>query len=450
MGDLPTNFIDLYLYQAGKSETPEQWYRWAAVSVIAGAMGDRIFLEKSGDDWDVLTPKLYVWLIGSAGSGKGKVIEAAGHYFLQTPAGQIGFKHTVGLESERLTGPALWDRLGQLAESRNKVPIPFNPGKFDWYFKRSRMYLITAEMGQGVHQGEHGYSFCMNMIDMWDDKLLTSGDNTRHRGSMKFEGISMNWFAGSTKKGIRETFPKAAGLTGFFSRVIPVWGVRSREKLYPERERPLDFKVVRAALQKRLYRYHQVDLRGIHTTHGSRTPLTLSPETRELKNSKYLEYRSENMSEDEEPYYNRWEDIVLKLSMVMMIAEWDGRGACPTIMHTGHFLQALDLWTSIRPGYTQLLHLMQSTDYNEEETKVLQTIMTAKEREDDHWKYLPMTHEYLWEKRLSKMRIAVLCEALMSLKHKGLIEWINPATGFKQERAEMYKYIGEDKKEEEE
>ena len=59
------NLIDLYADSRGESEIPRQWFEWAALSGIAASVGDRVKVQRGGEE---LTLNLYVFLVGKFGS----------------------------------------------------------------------------------------------------------------------------------------------------------------------------------------------------------------------------------------------------------------------------------------------------------------------------------------------------------------------------------------------
>src|SRR6266567_6432771 len=81
------SWIDGFIQSTASLESPTIYRKWAAISTIAGALEQKVYLTT---DKGTLYPNLYTFLIGYAGVGKTNAISAALRYLRELPTFYMG------------------------------------------------------------------------------------------------------------------------------------------------------------------------------------------------------------------------------------------------------------------------------------------------------------------------------------------------------------------------
>ena len=79
------SWIESFVAATGSLESPEIFRKWAAITSIAGALEQKVWLETSS----VLYPNLYVFLVAHPGVGKTRTVRAVKRYFSELPEPHI-------------------------------------------------------------------------------------------------------------------------------------------------------------------------------------------------------------------------------------------------------------------------------------------------------------------------------------------------------------------------
>lgn len=326
------DFLEAYLYQVGTTEVPVQFHFWAAMSLLAGSVSDRVWVEP--DPGRRIYPNLYVFLIGPSGSGKEQAVMGAAKLGLHEPL--------LDLFMGRATRQYLLDYLSRNALVENGVRIAANP----------HLYLITEELGSAIRAGDLGHDLVSFMTEYYTRKPI-GNDGTRATGLITLLEPCFNWIAGSTDEWLIRAVDRDAIEGGFFARVISVRGRRNYTARCPSMQYPDDRADVIQHLKERVSGYAR--LKGsFHYT----------AEAKALHDAWYLA-RVEPQEALEEPAFNRADEMVYRLSLLIRLAQMDVTDDSLVHGHTigaTHFQEALTLWDSLAAELPNTLRKASATE----------------------------------------------------------------------------------------
>jgi hypothetical protein len=314
------DFLSLYQRHAGKSEIPPQYHRWAGISLVAGCLSDRVMVERHKDA--PMPVNLYVYLVGSSGTGKEKAISTAIRY----ASGVEG----VDLLAGRATGAALLKYLQE----------------------HPKLYFVTEELGMSVRAGEQADDLIKIMTALYSAHGYPVGDVTIARGERIVVDHCVNWLAGTTEEWLIRSISRDAIEGGFFARVIPVLGRKDYTIRYPKIQYPPDYQHLKALLRARVEVYASIE--GVFQLSEDATALhdkwyrTLAPPTEKAL----------------EPSFNRADEMVHKLAAILEVMAWDpaDRQACLSPMIQATTLQAaVQLWEETLVGLPTIIKAASST-----------------------------------------------------------------------------------------
>lgn len=199
--DTNRDFIDLVEYTAGEWTTPPHFHRWAATSLIAACLEDRVYSIVMGKE-EPLYPNLWIFLIGPQGTGK---------------------DHAIG-NVMRLLQPedALW-----ILNGRTTIP-----GLYDYLFEQQKAtqrpsapaFLVTSDVAVQLPRGAEAMDFSSRIVDMYGGRTQSITDRTRTGGVKVIHRPVINWYAGTTPDWFPEAIDPITFKSGFAGRGIFVFG----------------------------------------------------------------------------------------------------------------------------------------------------------------------------------------------------------------------------------
>lgn len=210
-----TNWIDSYLKYTDNTESPASYHQWCGLSVIAGALQRRCYLQ-----WglaETIYPNLYVVLIGPSGrTRKGTAIGIAKD-FLKRTAG-------VTVVPESSSGRQAMILAMKRASKNFEDPID---GKIKFHCS---VTAFSEELSVFLGQGDIAY--LSNLTDWYDSKDDWEYE-TVGRGKDSLQGLCLNLCGGTAPDWIQSMIPHEALGGGFTSRVIFIVEDKKR-KIVPE------------------------------------------------------------------------------------------------------------------------------------------------------------------------------------------------------------------------
>lgn len=217
---------------------PLIYRKWAAISVIAGALGRKVWLDAGAFQ---VRPNQYIILIGGPASGKslGLIVPFTVYSGLCTPIGtkkgdgDYNYKlETYGLEEtplylieDRITPEQLVVDLAAVQRKFYKLT------KFDVPFWDTSLTIVTSEFGSFMSREYRGLQ--MLLTDLWNaDKAVSH--RFKNAGRFYVQGPCLNWCAATTPDQFIDNLPENARGQGFLSRLMPIYydGARVEEELY--------------------------------------------------------------------------------------------------------------------------------------------------------------------------------------------------------------------------
>lgn len=319
--DETRNFFDLYMHQTGVSEVPKAFHFWAAMSLLAASVGDRVWVEP--DPGRKIYPNLYVFLIGPSGSGKEQAVMGAAKLGMHDP--------TLAMFMGRATRQYLLDYLTKDVDPQGGIRYVYNP----------HLYLVTEELGSAIRAGDLGHDLISFFTEYYTRKPIGQ-DGTRGTGLVTISDPCFNWLAGTTDEWLLRAVDRDAIEGGFFARVISIRGRRNYKERCPQIVYPEDRDEVREHIRWRVSQYALMRGGFIYT-----------PEAQEAHDSWYME-RAEPLEAIEEPAFNRADEMVFRLSLLLRLAEIDGiTGANGQLLQPEphialtHFQEALAMWEAL-------------------------------------------------------------------------------------------------------
>ena len=298
------NFFRLYRHICGESEVPEIYNFWAAVSLIAATVEDRVWYQKFKHE--MIFPNLYIMLVGPSGLGKGTAISHA--------VRMVECAINVNKFRGKVTSAHLIDHLGK-------------PTVDEWGMKtiaKPKLWLIMDELQNDVSSNPKMVEeFIYLMTELYTASNYKIQTGTRTHGEVNIERPILNWLAGTNEDDLREILNMRLLKNGFSARICFAFGDYDFEKRIPRIKYPVDYEEVFRHLCLRLWMLQ-------HTTGQF-----MITEIAEAEIDKWYMTRP---SPDEELLYSSWKrqhDLFLKFAMVLCLA--DGG---PLVIQHVHVLQA--------------------------------------------------------------------------------------------------------------
>lgn len=282
------HFLEVYMAAAGRTEVPIDFHLWTAISIVAAALANRVYHEKTPGD--KMYPNLYTVLIGPSGCGKGEAIN-------------LGLKLLKDLKEVntyrgKCTGAALADGFGK--DSFKLI------GKKKVYESKS-MFLITPELSMSIGEGTIASDFIKRMTELYTGGDYVFKEGTRTHGEQEFKNPNINWISGTTIQWLNESVPRSAIESGFLARTIPIECEYDTTKRVPRPIFPPDILEKREWLKKQIRRY--IELQGrfeisnlAWETHDSWYNTRTAPRDTALL-----------------PSWRRADDLCLKLAMILCV-----------------------------------------------------------------------------------------------------------------------------------
>lgn len=287
------NFIRLYQYLQGESEVPEVYHFWAALSLLASSLEDRVWFVKHKHE--KLFPNLYVILVGPSGLGKGSTIG---------PMVRLADNAVmVNKYRGRITAQRLLDKLGKPVYDQLGQKVIANP----------KLWLIMDELRNDVSPNPRLVEdFMLLMTEIYTASGYVLHEGTRTHGEVKIANPLINWFAGVTDSDLQKLLTPGLLESGFTARICFVFGEYDFDKRVPELTYPHDYDQVFYHLSLRLWALQKV-----------RGEMVMDEEAREYTRAWYMG----RPKPDDKLLYSAWKrqhDMLLKFSMILCMA--DGQG----------------------------------------------------------------------------------------------------------------------------
>lgn len=189
-----TSWIDAFVEQTGGLEAPKIFRKWVAISTIAAALEQKVWLSTTTN----LYPNLYLMIVGHPGVGKTRTIRVARTLVTELPE--------FHLAPISMTWASCVDALNEAKRRvvRGDIDISYNS-----------MYVCPDEIGAFIHKYDH--EMIDNLAALYDPDPYSQ----RRRGGdlkVKIASPQLNICAGATPQMLSDLLPEKAWGQGFMSR----------------------------------------------------------------------------------------------------------------------------------------------------------------------------------------------------------------------------------------
>lgn len=198
--DQTRNFIDLHVYAAGRWKTPSRFHRWAAISLLAALVEDRVWLNVL--DHEPLHPNIWTFLIGGSGVGKDHAIGFALSHLRDED-------HLCRIDG-KVTAPGLYDWLEASQKKSGRSSAPF--------------YLITSDVSEQLPLGPEAKDFTSRVLALYGGRSRVFVDITRGSGTKSIRNPLGNWVAGCTPKWFPNAIDPMIFSSGYIGRSAFIFG----------------------------------------------------------------------------------------------------------------------------------------------------------------------------------------------------------------------------------
>lgn len=286
--DETKNILDLFMHCTGKTEVPPQWYKWACLSIVASSVGNRVFYQKF--PWEHINPNMFVFLIGPSGLGKGQAINFA-----------MQLRHNKqNLWYGDATNKGLKDHFSSM--DGMQIPDHITP---PWV-----TYVVQTELADSVGSGNLADAFIKSMTNWYNPTKTNFRERTRLHGEKEHPPPTLNWLAGTTVEWLQSCVTRDAMLSGFFGRVVGVYGDYDWSKrIYdPMAYQPKDYDEIIDYLCERIDNLTDIP---------PNTPMKMTRDAR-IIDEQWYNHRTPPRHEAR-PFFRREPDLAIKLAMILSL-----------------------------------------------------------------------------------------------------------------------------------
>lgn len=216
------NFISAYENYCQYSEAPAIFHRWTAVSIIAGALQRKVWVDQKFFQW---TPNFYIIFVAPPGIVSKSTTASIGMNLLRKV-------HDVNFGPASVTWQALTQSL-----SNSCREIPDGEGG---YLPMSCITISSSEFGTFLNPADK--EMVDVMVDLWDGQIGVWEKATKTQGNDTIINPWINLVACTTPAWISGNFPDYMIGGGFTSRCMFVYAEEKRKLVaYPGYQEFEDF-----------------------------------------------------------------------------------------------------------------------------------------------------------------------------------------------------------------
>jgi hypothetical protein len=217
------NWLKAYINYTRDSESPTPFHFWTGVSVLAGALRRRVWLDMRKFQW---TPNFYIILVGPPGvAAKSTSISMGMNLLSKVPGVKFG--------PESMTWQALAKALEEAIEHVQFTGPDGRPN----LTKMSCLTIQINELGTFLHLDDDQLTSIL--IRMWEGQRDTFTHSTKSSGTTIIENPWLNIIGATTPSWLKDNFPEGMVGGGLTSRVVFIYGDKKRRLIpYPDEEMP--------------------------------------------------------------------------------------------------------------------------------------------------------------------------------------------------------------------
>lgn len=216
------NWLQGYMRYSEHSEAPDKFHFWTGVSVVAGALRRRVWIDQGYFQW---TPNFYILFVAPPGIVNKTTTMGIGMRLLR----KLPYIH---FGPEAVTWQAL---IGAITKATEMVAIN------DEFYPMSCLTIASGELGTLLDPKDR------EMVDLltslWDGQVGVWTKETKTQGNDEVENPWINLIGCTTPSWLAGHLPQYVAEGGFMSRCVIVYGDTKRGlKAYPMDHIPTDFK----------------------------------------------------------------------------------------------------------------------------------------------------------------------------------------------------------------
>lgn len=209
------NWLKAYINHTRFSESPDAFHLWTGVSVIAGALRRRVWIDQRHFQW---TPNFYIVLVGPPGVAAKSTTMRTGLSLLERVEG-------IYFGPQSMTWQALTESLSKAKET---VEFPDNHAAQ----VMSCVTVAASELGTFLRPEDD--ELVEVLISMWDGQKEVWRRSTKTQGDTSIENPWLNVIACTTPAWLRANFPDVMIGGGLTSRIMFIYADRKRQLVaYP-------------------------------------------------------------------------------------------------------------------------------------------------------------------------------------------------------------------------
>ena len=217
------NWLQAYLDYSSVSEAPDKFHYWTAISVIAGALRRRVWLDMGYFEW---TPNCYIIFVAPPGIvSKSTTMNIGMSILREVPGVKFG--------PDAVTWQALTQALAGATEAVQMADGTFHP--------MSSITIASGELGTFFNPNDR--EMVDLLVALWDGQRGVFQKTTKTQGNDTIENPWVNLIGCTTPAWIAGNVPEYLIGGGFTSRCIFVYADFKRHlEAYPieSRTKPLE------------------------------------------------------------------------------------------------------------------------------------------------------------------------------------------------------------------
>lgn len=205
------NWINELIDASEAAETPSSWIYWAGISTISAVISPNVCINRGGVY--LLSPNVFVILIGESGLGKGFPINVSKKLVRLVDSTRV-------ISGTNTIASILQVLANTKSDEKSGVPK----------FKDSRGYIISGEFATLLQEDKRALPTITELYDTHFTEDWAS--STKHSGVDHLKNVNITLFGGSTPEHFTNVVPESDIKGGFMGRILTVYA-EERSKVNP-------------------------------------------------------------------------------------------------------------------------------------------------------------------------------------------------------------------------
>lgn len=241
------DFMSDYLAYTGQTEPPTTYHRWCAVSVVGALLARSCYINFGHNR---IFPNLYTMLIGEPGTRKStaikigkKLVSASGYEYIGADKTTkekflLDLEGVTGEDDWKLSSPSLRNRLGKKEEgnggndysSSETARNLWDESDLLAISEPKEVFVMADEFNEFTSPGNHEFYTTLGNLWDWDDPKTPFQQRLKNSRSVSIFQPTISILGGNTQENFAKAFPPEIIGNGFLSRLLLIYGERSKRK----------------------------------------------------------------------------------------------------------------------------------------------------------------------------------------------------------------------------